>query len=184
MWIREGCGETSLDFEAFSDSFLFDSLGCAAAPWLGHDPVSAATRRTVCKPERATSYVAARGARMNASHRRSSPPMLARGDSDPNARADLVGHAWQILLPLMAVAGLIALWVATAPSASNVGQERADLNRWIVQHQKGAVARAIQVRDGEGARAERLFVMGERVRSDANLLRLQYELRAARVLGR
>jgi hypothetical protein len=112
------------------------------------------------------------------------PALRAPDDSGPNARAEVVRQAWQILLPLLAVAGLIAVWFATAPSASNVGQERADLNPRIAQLQEGAVARAIEVRDREGARAERLFVMGERVRSDANLLRLQYELRAARVLGR
>lgn len=89
---------------------------------------------------------------MKAAHSRSSPALFEGGDSDPNTRAE---QAWQILLPLIAVAGLIALWLATAPLGGTVvasSQVRVDLNRRIAQHQEEAFAREILVRDGDWMR--------------------------------
>jgi hypothetical protein len=124
---------------------------------------------------------------VKATHLTSAPALLERGDSDPNARAELVRQAWQILLPLMVVAGLIALWLATGPSAGTVivsSQVKVDPSRRIVQHRERAIAPEILVRDEARGRAGQSLVVAEHVRSDSNLRLLQYELRAARILER
>ena len=51
--MRTRCGKTSRDFQVFPDSFPFDSLACAAAPWLLHDTGPADAGRAVCKQKRA-----------------------------------------------------------------------------------------------------------------------------------
>jgi HlyD family type I secretion membrane fusion protein len=110
--------------------------------------------------------------------------LLALGDNDPDARAELVRQTRSVLLPLAAVLGLVALWSATAPLSGAVvagGQVKVELNRKTVQHQEGGIVRQILVRDGERVRAGQPLVVVGDVRSDAELSLLQDQLRAARI---
>jgi len=110
-----------------------------------------------------------------------------RGDDDANARAEVGRGAWQILLPLIIVAGLIALWLATAPSSGTVimsGQVKVEPSWRIAQHQDGAIAREILVRGEPWGRAGQSDVLAERARSEPDLRLLPYEARAAGILVR
>ena len=121
---------------------------------------------------------------MKATHPMSFAGLLAQGDNDPNARAELVRQTRRMLLPLAVVAGLIALWSAMAPLSGAVvasGQVKVELNRKTVQHQEGGIVREILVRDGERVRAGQPLVMVGDVRSDSELSLLQDQLRAARI---
>ena len=121
---------------------------------------------------------------MKAAHPMSFAALLAQGDNDPDARAELVRQARRILWPLAIVVGLMALWSATAPLSGAVvasGQVKVELNRKTVQHQEGGIVREILVRDGQKVRAgEPLVVVGD-VRTDSELSLLQDQLRAARI---
>ena len=120
---------------------------------------------------------------------KTAPPMsfaglLAQGERDPSARAELIRQTRRMLLPLAIVAGLVALWSATAPLSGAVvanGQVKVELNRKTVQHQEGGIVREILVRDGERVRAGQPLVVVGDVRSDSELSLLQDQLRAARI---
>jgi len=110
--------------------------------------------------------------------------LLAQNESDPIARAEFVRQTRRMLLPLAIVAGLVALWSATAPLSGAVvanGQVKVELNRKTVQHQEGGIVREILVRDGERVRAGQPLVVVGDVRSDSELSLLQDQLRAARI---
>jgi len=110
--------------------------------------------------------------------------LLALGDNDPNARAELVRQTRRMLLPLALVVALIVLWSATAPLSGAVvanGQVKVELNRKTVQHQEGGIVREILVRDGQRVRAGQPLVVVGDVRSDSELSLLQDQLRAARI---
>jgi HlyD family type I secretion membrane fusion protein len=121
---------------------------------------------------------------MKTTHPASFAALLAQGDNDPNARAELVRQTRRMLLPLAVVAGLIALWSAMAPLSGAVvanGQVKVELNRKTVQHQEGGIVREILVRDGQKVSAGQPLVVVGDVRSDSELSLLQDQLRAARI---
>jgi len=121
---------------------------------------------------------------MKATHPMSFAGLLAQNESDPIARAEFVRQTRRMLLPLAIVAGLVALWSATAPLSGAVvanGQVKVELNRKTVQHQEGGIVREILVRDGERVRAGQPLVVVGDVRSDSELSLLQDQLRAARI---
>ena len=84
---------------------------------------------------------------------RPSPRCLRAADADPAARAELAAaDADGCCCRSAIVAGLVALWSATAPLSGAVvasGQVKVELNRKTVQHQEGGIVREILVRDGQ-----------------------------------
>jgi epimerase transport system membrane fusion protein len=107
--------------------------------------------------------------------------LLAEGELDAHARAELARRVRAFAIPLMLVALLFTLWSTTAPLSGAIvapAQVKVELNRKTVQHQEGGIVREILVRDGQKVRAgESLVVVGD-VRSDAALSLQRDQLRA------
>lgn len=198
-------GETACGTQVFPDSFAFDSLGCAAAPWLVHDTASADAGRTVGKRQKGLmswSFVAhlrpsvarwqleavaesrasdgsSGDARVKAAHSMSFARPLEQSDNDPNERAEILR---QILTPLVIVAGLIALWLATAPLSRVVGasgQVKVAVNQRTTQHQGGGMPREILVRDEGSVPARQSLVAVRNARRDTEPRLLQEQFRVA-----
>lgn len=189
--MRAHHGESSCDL--LPDSFPFDSLGCAAAPWLGHDTAVGGAGGTVWKREggvmnwlfvaRLRSFVAQRGVfdkrRVDAETMTRQPASLAgplaQGASDPDEHLDILRHARHILTPLAVLAALLVLWVLTPPLsgvASRV-QPKADTNQKAVLPLEGLVAEVL-VRNGQKVRAGQVLIAaGVKSESEAKLLRNQ-----------
>ena len=78
----------------------------------------------------------------------------------------------QVLLPLAAVAALLAAWSAWAPLAGAVvatGQVQATLGRKPVQHQEGGIVRELLVQPGQAVRRGDALLVVADVRTEATL---------------
>jgi HlyD family type I secretion membrane fusion protein len=121
---------------------------------------------------------------MNTSNVSSLAGLLAQGDPEPGARAELRRQILKTLLPLIAVAAVVGVWSALAPLSGAVvapAQVKVELNRKTVQHQEGGIVREILVRNGQSVRAgDPLVVVGD-VRSDAELSLLQNQWHSERI---
>lgn len=89
-----------------------------------------------------------------------------------------------VWLPLVIVAGLIALWATLAPISGAViasARIKVELERKTVQHREGGIVREIKVRNGQQVHAGDVLVIVDDVRSDAELSLLEDQSRAERV---
>jgi len=114
------------------------------------------------------------------------PALLAEGDHDDQARAELLRQVWRLAIPIGVVVAMALAWSVIAPLSGAVvagGQVKVELNRKTVQHQEGGIVREILVRNGQKVRAgQPLVVIGD-VRTQSELHVLQDQLNAARIHG-
>src|SRR5689334_19111058 len=114
------------------------------------------------------------------------PALLAEGDHDDQARAELLRQVWRLAIPIGVVVAMALAWSVFAPLSGAVvagGQVKVELNRKTVQHQEGGIVREILVRNGQKVRAgQPLVVIGD-VRTQSELHVLQDQLNAARIHG-
>src|SRR5262249_7686549 len=80
----------------------------------------ACRRRSIQSARAGAARRSSGGARMKTTLPMSFAGLLAFGDNDPNARAELVRQTRWMLLPLALVVALIVLWSATAPLSGAV----------------------------------------------------------------